>query len=117
MDERRVVTAPEPRKTLVDDDAEMVELGEWDWWQPATGRKLHAATVEINPDYDTAGWGRTACGRGLLWLSIPGVFTRMGAKRCVLCCDALGYPHGTGSPKNDPACRPLVEARIAEMAP
>jgi hypothetical protein len=47
------------------------------------------------------------------WLSIPGLFSRMGKERCKHCCRMTGMPQGTGSPKNDDACRPLVEQRIA----
>jgi hypothetical protein len=50
---------------------------------------------------------RLACGRlGNCW--VPGVGDRMGADRCPSCCDALGLPHGVGSPKNDLTCRALL---------
>jgi hypothetical protein len=93
--------------------AEVRELGEWDWWYTGTPRcaVLHAADVTYDPGFDVGGDGITACGRRLrLW--IPGLFSRMGLPRCIRCCDARGYPRGSGSPKNDNACRPLVEARL-----
>jgi hypothetical protein len=107
---------PAPAEAPTDDFADTIRLGEWDWWETTTGRSLHAAAdIDIDGAYETAGEGRTFCGR-TGWLSIPGLFTRMGAKRCGRCCDALGYPHGIGSPKNDAALRPLVEARIGGAA-
>ena len=44
----------------------------------------------------------TACGREGEYL-IPGIFSRMGAKRCVRCCRAVGIPAGVGVPFNDMA--------------
>ena len=90
------------------------DLWEWDWSYTVHGNLLHhAATLDPNKDYSAEGNGITSCGRKL-WLAIPGIFSRMGMERCKRCCDALGYPHGTGSPKNDDACRPIVEARLRE---
>jgi len=91
---------------------EMWVLGEWDWWIFHDANRLHSATVEYDPNYEVAGYGRAACGKHG-WLAIPGIFTRMSAPRCVNCCRKLNFPRGIGSPKNDDACRPLVEQRIA----
>jgi len=91
---------------------EVRELGEWNWWYARPYNVLHAATVEYDPLYDTAGDGVTACG----WrtrLAIPGIFSRMSMRRCAHCCRRLGYPQGVGSPKNDEACRALVEQRLS----
>lgn len=92
----------------------MRELGEWDWWYAPPYNVLHAAEVEYDPREDTAGDGVTACG----WkthLAIPGFLSRMGLRRCFYCCRKLGYPQGIGSPKNDKACRTLVEHRVAAL--
>lgn len=93
-------------------DPDSLELMEWCWtYMPPNHDVLHHA-AQWNPDpdetYDPT--GRTSCGK---WgeLSIPGLFSRMALPRCTACCDALGYPPGTGSPKNSEECRPLVEAR------
>lgn len=77
-------------------------LWEWDWGIATHGKMLHhAASLTFQSDYgETSGEAVTSCGRKL-WLMIPGIFTRMGAPRCDKCCDALGYPRGIGSPKND----------------
>jgi hypothetical protein len=95
------------------DAQELRELGEWDWWVLPTWNRLHAAE-EFNYDQWPVGDGRTACGRRGR-LALPGILTRMGAHRCDHCCDRLGFPRGIGSPKNDKACRPLAEQRIAAL--
>lgn len=42
----------------------------------------------------------TVCGlRGTFLM--PGLFSRMGAKRCKECCEKLGVPQGRGAPFND----------------
>lgn len=94
-----------------DRPAEFREICEWDWMVSEYGEVLHHATVAYDIRYDVGGEGVTSCGRkGTYW--IPGMFTRMDARRCDRCCRALGYPSGIGSPKNDERCRPLVEARL-----
>lgn len=100
---------PQPRKALS-------ELAEWDWVYGAHDgyRVLHhptkynAATMEEQ----CAALATTSCGVRALW-EIPGFLSRMDALRCDECCDRLGWPRGQGSPKNDNALRPLVEARLA----
>lgn len=52
---------------------------------------------------------KLSCGRTAAVVTIPGLFTRMGALRCEGCCRATGMPQGKGSPKNDDACRQLLE--------
>lgn len=89
---------------------------EWDWVVTSSYRRLHAPLEFDDPGYD--GYdeaGRTLCGR-TGHLSIPGVFTRMGAERCRHCCRMTGMPAGTGSPKNDAACRPIAETRVALLS-
>jgi len=99
---------------LADDHARYIfEVGEWDWWVFSSGNVLHCADVPYDDAYQTCGHGRTACGRRG-FLCIPGLFTRMAAKRCVRCCLKLGFPMGAGSPKNDDRCRELVKKRIYE---
>lgn len=51
---------------------------------------------------------RLACKATAAWVSIPGLFARMGAMRCRRCCKAKGFPEGKGSPKNDVACRVIL---------
>lgn len=85
-----------------------------DWLQTATGNRLHHATLtdaEAVEIIEQSGIDdlRLSCGRVTRWACIPGLFTRMGADRCRQCCRATGMPPGTGSPKNDPACKAVSE--------
>lgn len=84
------------------------ELALFDWVYTADDkhRRLHAA-VGLHTyfdDDDTSGFASTLCGRSS-WLEIPGVFSRMGTKRCKKCCRAAKIPTGVGSPKNDARVR------------
>lgn len=91
------------------------ELAEWDWVVTPSWRLLHAPKVFDDPSYD--GFvedGGTLCGRQG-HLSIPGALTRMAARRCSHCCRITGMPEGTGSPKNDPVCRPVAEDRVRAL--
>lgn len=56
----------------------------------------------------TSAEGRAICGR-TGWFFIPGIFSRMGAKRCERCCDLLGIPHGDGAPFNSDIAEPGCE--------
>lgn len=94
------------------------EVAEWDWVQFVHGDHLHHPAELDHDDWtheEVQGHGRASCGRRG-WMMIPGTFSRLGAPRCRQCCAAVGYPPGTGSPKNDDALRPLVEARLARVA-
>lgn len=42
------------------------------------------------------------CGRKFE-ADLPGIFSRMGTRRCRACCKKLGIPHGSGAPPNDKA--------------
>lgn len=44
--------------------------------------------------------GVTVCGLMGTW-EMPGLFSRLGAKRCWLCCKVLGIPGGKGNPYNE----------------
>lgn len=109
--------AQPPTPKLTEDEI----LLEWDWLITPNGQRLHYAGLNRELAADLTYYGMVeniflACGRWVESASIPGIFTRMGAERCQLCCDRLGYPRGKGSPKNDDACRPLVEAKIGGTA-
>lgn len=97
---------------------EWLVIVEWDWVVIGRyGERLHAVeriTNAATVDDDWYGQGFTVCGLGGD-LSIPGVFTRMGAKRCDRCCDRRHMPRGIGSPKNDDGCRAFVEGRVTAM--
>ena len=87
---------------------------EWDWVVTRSHGRLHAPLVWEDPEYHAmVPDGRTVCGVSGE-LHIPGFFSRLGLPRCQRCCAMTGMPPGRGSPKNDDACRPLVQARIAK---
>jgi hypothetical protein len=89
---------------------------EWDWVVTRSYNKLHAPLKWDDPEYHACvDDGRTVCGLTNRRLYIPGIFTRMGAERCRHCCRMTGMPQGKGSPKNDDACRPLVEQRLRAL--
>lgn len=49
--------------------------------------------------------GVAVCGlRGIM--EMPGIFSRMGARRCKNCCRILGVPQGDGAPYNDTGLPP-----------
>lgn len=53
-------------------------------------------------DWETPLRRRAACGLNRTW-RMPGLFSRMGRRRCVPCCAALGIPTGNGTPANETA--------------
>jgi hypothetical protein len=44
---------------------------------------------------------RAACGLRRGWW-MPGLFSRLGCRRCTACCTVLGIPPGHGTPANEP---------------
>jgi len=91
--------------------AEMT-LNDLDWVYTYTGNVLHHATftpsMEAEMEDYASAVGTLVCRTGLRRVQIPGIFSRMGMKRCDRCCDRNGYPRGVGSPKNDPECRRIL---------
>lgn len=90
-------------------------LNDLDWVQ--VGRRgliLHHAKLtpeqdtELNDEASLEETVYTSCGYGPVSVNIPGIFSRMSEKRCDRCCNALGYPRGKGSPKNDKAIRQIL---------
>lgn len=83
--------------------------GAWDWLYARRYTVLHGP---IAATYDAERWCARdvtfACGWTVPEAFIPGIFSRMGLKRCSRCCDKFGYPRGVGSPKNDPECRRIL---------
>lgn len=71
------------------------------WLHLKDGVSMHrvAAIWWEEPDEGIRGPGRTVCGAEG-FLHMPGIFSRMSARRCPLCCDALGIPRGYGAPFN-----------------
>lgn len=69
-------------------------------WMQIRGIKLHRVYAIDWADSDEIGGdGVTACGL-MDELHMPGLFSRMGAPRCGVCCFAAGVPKGDGAPFN-----------------
>ncbi|MDX3634304.1 hypothetical protein PV728_29385 [Streptomyces europaeiscabiei] len=81
--------------------------GHW-WLACGKWRRLHAIPGQaITPEamrtsIDTACPlpARAACGMRRRWW-MPGMFSRLGRRRCTPCCHALGIPTGYGTPVNE----------------
>jgi hypothetical protein len=84
----------------------------WRWLQ---GTKSTASTMHrLVTCTATETWnavtatGTTGCGL-VDTFAMPGIFSRMGARRCPRCCDAVGVAHGLGAPFNsgdsEPGCQ------------
>jgi hypothetical protein len=105
------IDLPPPTAAEIEEARNLVA---YDWLVSRAWNRLHFAeltTDQLAAMYDDRClWTniRLACGRTAAYISIPGVFTRLGAPRCLGCCRALNYSPGNGSPKNDPACRALL---------
>lgn len=90
------------------------KLVAFDWLVSRKWNVLHFAELTDKQLAEMYDWRqldgpiRLACNRTAAWVSIPGVFTRMGAMRCSRCCRVKGYPEGKGSPKNDTVCRTIL---------
>jgi hypothetical protein len=81
--------------------------GHW-WLCCGKWRVLHAvpgATISVERmrdalDDNEAITARAACGLRRGW-RMPGIMSRLGRKRCVACCRALGIANGHGTPANE----------------
>lgn len=100
-----------------EDAYSLANLARLDWVVTASygsyrdGGRLHALASFDDAELAEEQWGgagTTLCGFHSEWLNIPGIFSRMGQKRCNRCCDLSGYPRGEGSPKNDDECRRIL---------
>lgn len=104
-----MTTAP-----ILEDPQEFIELARHHWLVTPRGNRLHSADITeehwagIAEEWAITDPVQLACGRWVNWIGIPGVLSRMGVERCRACCRATGLPEGTGSPKNDQACRAIL---------
>ncbi|MCM8548932.1 hypothetical protein [Streptomyces sp. STCH 565 A] len=60
-----------------------------------TRGQMRAAIDDVRPLL-----ARAACGMRRRWW-MPGLFSRLGRRRCTPCCTALGIPAGYGTPANE----------------
>ena len=67
---------------------------------PGAWNRLHRVS-EIGWEGEDmiGGHGTTLCGR-TGYLTMPGMFSRMGLPRCAHCCRLVGVPRGNGAPAN-----------------
>lgn len=105
------------RAAELEDPTEFIRIAKFDWLVTRRNRFLHAVRdsewTEAHRADMAADWAvttpvRLACGQVARTVTIPGVFSRMGLPRCRGCCRALGFPQGTGSPKNVSGLRKRV---------
>lgn len=61
-----------------------------------TPERMRDATDEARPVR-----ARAACHLRRAWW-MPGLFSRLGRRRCTPCCHTLGIPPGYGTPANQP---------------
>jgi hypothetical protein len=66
---------------------------------PSWGRLHRVSDIEWDDEYMIGGTGTTLCGR-TGYLTMPGVFSRLGKPRCARCCRLAGVPEGDGAPFN-----------------
>lgn len=63
--------------------------------QLITRERMRAAIDDVRPIP-----ARAVCGLHRRWW-MPGLFSRLGRRRCTPCCSALGIPPGCGTPVNE----------------
>jgi hypothetical protein len=91
------------------------KLWHWRWLQVVASRSSVLHRLVTRTAWDREGdsgivgaSGLAACGIAGAF-GMPGIFSRMGAKRCPACCDAVGVPRGSGAPFNgdvrEPGCQ------------
>ncbi|WP_228916822.1 hypothetical protein [Streptomyces sp. DH20] len=89
--------------------AHPIEENHRHWWLVSgKWRRLHAVpAAAISPEQmrtavDDARLlpARPACGMRRRW-TMPGLFSRLGRRRCTPCCQALGIEPGYGTPANE----------------
>ncbi|MEU3683734.1 hypothetical protein AB0E99_22740 [Streptomyces sp. NPDC030592] len=81
--------------------------GHW-WLVSGKWRRLHAIPgqaitrqqIRDSIDENRPLLARAACGMRRRWW-LPGLFSRLGRRRCTPCCTALGIPPGYGTPANE----------------
>lgn len=79
------------------------------WLTLGRGRMLHRVSSikwgEDFPEQMISGEGTTVCGRSG-YMHMAGIFSRMGLKRCPVCCEAMGIANGNGCPENQDIYEP-----------
>lgn len=71
-------------------------------WVPTRSASACHLQWERLVEAEVRGPIKTACKQSLT-LTAPGIFSRLGAPRCPLCCYVASIPYGDGAWINDPA--------------
>ncbi|MEV4863241.1 hypothetical protein [Streptomyces ossamyceticus] len=74
--------------------------GKWRRLHAIAGHALTAEQVRAAIDECRLVRARAACGLRRGW-QMPGLFSRLGRRRCTPCCYAVEIPTGYGTPANE----------------
>jgi hypothetical protein len=75
--------------------------GKWRRLHAIAGQAITSEAMRISIDAARPLPARAACGLRRRWWWMPGLFSRLGRRRCTPCCHALGIPAGYGTPVNE----------------
>lgn len=81
-------------------DAWWLCCGKWRALHAIPGTAISRQSMEDGIDENLPVPARAACGLRRGW-RMPGLFSRLGLRRCTPCCHALGIPAGHGTPANE----------------
>lgn len=74
--------------------------GKWRRLHAIPGDRIRPAAMRDAIDDNEPVPARAACRIRRRWW-MPGLFSRLGRRRCTACCQALGIPPGYGTPANE----------------
>lgn len=74
--------------------------GKWRRLHAVPGREITAGQIRDATDEGRPVPRRAACGLRRGWW-LPGLYSRLGRRRCRACCHALAIPPGYGTPANE----------------
>lgn len=74
--------------------------GKWRRLHAVAGPAITAEQLRTAIDEGRSVPARAACRLRRGW-QMPGLFSRLGRRRCTPCCHALGIPPGYGTPVNE----------------
>ena len=75
--------------------------GKWRRLHTVPGQAITPETMRASIDEARPLPARAACGLRRRWWWMPGLFARLGRRRCAPCCHTLGLPTGYGTPVNE----------------
>lgn len=78
--------------------------GKWRRLHAIPGTAISREAMRDSIDENEPLPARAACGLRRGW-RMPGLFSRLGLRRCTPCCLALAIPLGNGTPANEASLR------------